>query len=287
MFLVSANVFLSETVIKAFIAIALISLTLPFLGLKMITRRLSNIGDTLAHTSLLGIAIGLASGTLHIYWALIVSVICGVVIELVRTKLSKYAEITLVIVMSFSVALVGILSKYIKSGTSLESYLFGSLYLVKWTDIYLLIPICFLVVLFSILFYRSYLYISYSEDDAKISNIKVKSLNILLIVFTSLVVAVSSSIVGSLIISSLLIIPSVVSLQLFKSYKFIQIGSVVISCLASIFGLIVAVSFSLAVGPTIVIVNLVVLILVLILKRSLLYFEKKKIRNKEKESKEK
>lgn len=287
MFLVSANVFLSETVIKAFIAIALISLTLPFLGLKMITRRLSNIGDTLAHTSLLGIAIGLASGTLPIYWALIVSVICGVVIELVRTKLSKYAEITLVIVMSFSVALVGILSKYIKSGTSLESYLFGSLYLVKWTDIYLLIPICFLVVLFSILFYRSYLYISYSEDDAKISNIKVKSLNILLIVFTSLVVAVSSSIVGSLIISSLLIIPSVVSLQLFKSYKFIQIGSVVISCLASIFGLIVAVCFSLAVGPTIVLVNLVVLILVLILKRSLLYFDKKKIRNKEKESKEK
>lgn len=287
MFLVSANVFLSETVIKAFIAIALISLTLPFLGLKMITRRLSNIGDTLAHTSLLGIAIGLASGTLPIYWALIVSVICGVVIELVRTKLSKYAEITLVIVMSFSVALVGLLSKYIKSGTSLESYLFGSLYLVKWTDIYLLIPICFLVVLFSILFYRSYLYISYSEDDAKISNIKVKSLNILLIVFTSLVVAVSSSIVGSLIISSLLIIPSVVSLQLFKSYKFIQIGSVVISCLASIFGLIVAVCFSLAVGPTIVLVNLVVLILVLILKRSLLYFDKKKIRNKEKESKEK
>ena len=77
---------------RALIAIILLGIILPIIGLNMTTKRLSMIGDTLSHTSLCGIALGLAAGTMPTVWAIGVSIVAGIIIEIVRNHFKKYSD---------------------------------------------------------------------------------------------------------------------------------------------------------------------------------------------------
>lgn len=257
--------FSSQFMVVALVAIILLGITLPILGLNMTTKRMSMIGDTLAHTSLVGIAIGLACGTLPTIWAIVTSITAGLIIELVRNKLSKYAELTLAIVMSGSVGVVGILTSVIK-GNSIEKYLFGSIINISNTDLWILVGLSIFVVLFSIFFYRTNLYISYNQNEAKISGIHVSLMNIINSIVVSTTIAISSSIIGSLLVSSFLVIPVAIGLQLFKGYFQILISSIGISLVNGILGLITSYNLNINLGGTIVVFNIIVLILVLLFK---------------------
>ena len=209
---------------RALIAIILLGIILPIIGLNMTTKRLSMIGDTLSHTSLCGIALGLAAGTMPTVWAIGVSIVAGMIIEIVRNHFKKYSELTLSIVMSTAVGVAGILTSKWASGNKIESYLFGSLITVQWDSIWIIIGVSIITILFNLIFYRTIMYTSYSESEARISGVPVKAMNLINTILVACVVAVASSIIGSLLVSSLLVIPVASSLQLCKSYKFTKIG---------------------------------------------------------------
>lgn len=251
---------------RALIAIVLLATILPMIGLNMTTKRLSMIGDTLAHTSLCGIAIGLAAGTFPTIWAIVVSIIAGVTIEIVRNYFSKYSELILSVVMSAAVGIVGILTSKWASGNSIESYLFGSLLNVDWTSIWMIVGIFVVTLLFNIAFYKMIMYSSYSESEAMIAGVPVKLLNMINTILIAATIAVSSSIIGSLLVSSLLIIPVASSLQLFKSYKMTIISSIVISLASGVSGLCLSYVWDVNTGGTIVLITVVILIAALIYK---------------------
>lgn len=81
---------------RALIAIILLGIILPIIGLNMTTKRLSMIGDTLSHTSLCGIALGLAAGTMPTVWAIGVSIVAGIIIEIVRNHFKKIFRIDII-----------------------------------------------------------------------------------------------------------------------------------------------------------------------------------------------
>lgn len=251
---------------RALIAIILLGIVLPIIGLNMTTKRLSMIGDALSHTSLCGIAIGLAAGTMPIPWAIGISIIAGILIEIVRNKFTKYSEITLSIVMYIAVGIAGILTSKWAAGNRIDSYLFGSLLIVTWNDIWIIIAVFLITLLFNIFFYRMIMYASYSESEAQIAGVPVKFVNMANTILVASVVAVSSSIIGSLLVSSLLVIPVAASLQIFKSYKVTMISGVIFSLVSGIVGLFVSYPLGINTGGTIVLTATIILILAMLFK---------------------
>ncbi|HBR85705.1 MAG TPA: metal ABC transporter permease [Firmicutes bacterium] len=247
------------------VAIIMISFILPLLGVNVTTKRLSMIGDTLSHTALAGIAIGLAVGTggYPIPWAIGVSVISGAVIELVRLKFKQFSELTLAIVMSAAVGFAGIMTTYVK-GNNFEKYLFGSIITVQASDLYIIGALFVLTLLFSIGFYRTNMYIAFSESEARIAHINVKVINMVMILLVASVVAVASNIIGSLIVSSFLALPVACALQVSKSYFQTNIYAVVFSLIPGVVGLIISWPLNWNVGGAIVLLSVAILVMLLI-----------------------
>ncbi len=262
----AGNMFAYPFMWKSLIAIVCLGIALPLMGLNMTTKRFSMIGDALSHTSLLGVALGLLCGILPAGMAVLVSIVCGVVIELIRSRFNRYAELALAIVMSISVGLAGILTKFV-SANSFASYLFGSVSLVTLNDIYAIVPVSVLVVVFSVIFYRANMYASFNPYEARISGLKVRLLAMADTVLTAAVVALSSTIIGSLVVSSLLVIPVATALQLCRSYKGVTIIGILVSLLSGVLGLVLSFPWGTNSGSTIIVVATVFLILAIVYRQ--------------------
>lgn len=261
-FLADSSMFSYPFMWKSLIAVICLGAALPLMGLNMTTKRFSMIGDALSHTSLLGVAIGLLCGVMPTAIAIVTSVVAGVIIELIRGRFSKYAELALAIVMSVSVGIAGILTKYVSS-SEFSAYLFGSVSLVSLSDLWVIIPVSLAVIAFSVIFYRANMYAAFNSYEAKISGLKVRSLAIADTVFTAAAVALASSVIGSLVVSSLLVIPVATALQLCRSYRWTTLVSVGVSLLAGVLGLVISFPWGTNSGATIIVVATAFLILAL------------------------
>ena len=261
-FLASGNMFSYPFMWKSLIAIICLGAALPLMGLNMTTKRFSMIGDALSHTSLLGVAVGLLCGVLPSGMAVLVSVVAGLVIELIRSRFSKYAELALAIVMSVSVGIAGILTKYVSSN-AFSAYLFGSVSLITLKDLYVIIPVSVAIVVFSVVFYRANMYASFNSYEAKIAGLKVRWLAVVDTVFTAAAVALASTIIGSLVVSSLLVIPVATSLQVCKSYRATTLVSVGMGLISGVLGLVISFPWGTNSGATVIVVATVFLLLAL------------------------
>lgn len=250
----------------AFCICILISIMLPLLGAPLVQKRLSMTGDALSHTSLLGVAIGIVSGFNPLIVSIIISVCASVIIELIRRKFNKYSELSVVIVMSFAIGLTAILSKF-SSAATFSSYLFGSIALVTSKDLIIILIVALITILFSVGFYKQIFYSSYNEFQASLDNINVKLLNMCQTILTAVVVAISSKVVGALIVSALMVIPYATSIQLTKSYKGSLIVSIFLSLACSVIGVILSFYADISAGGVMVVASTVILIISLFINK--------------------
>lgn len=267
--------FSSQFMIYALIGIIFVTLLLPLIGINVVTKRMSMIGDVISHTSLCGIAIGLVAGSLPILWAILASVIAGIIIEFVRTKFSKFAEISLAIVMSFAIGLTSILST--NTGNRLESFLFGSILTLDNLDLIVLAIVFAVCAIFFVGFYRTNMFIAYNPQEAVVSKLPIKAIGYLSSVVISASIAVSSAIIGSLLVASLMIIPVACAIQITKSYFKTIIVALVISFLSGFLGLVISYYANIHTGGTIVLIATSVLIITFIVKYGIrVYFKFRK-----------
>lgn len=250
----------------AFVVGIMLSLIIPLVGQTAVLKRLSTKGDALSHTALLGVAIGLVCGTNPLFIAVISCIVASIVIEYIRRKFNKYAELSVAIVMSASIALAAILSNY-SSGNSFNSYLFGSILLIRKVELIFTIIIFILTLVFYIGFYHQIMYITYNETQARLDGVKVGIINILETILTAVIIAVSSKIIGALMVSALMVIPYATSMQLTKSYKKGMIISCILSLISMLVGLTVSYYADLQPGGTIVICSVLFLIIAMIFNR--------------------
>jgi zinc transport system permease protein len=245
--------------VRAFIAGIVIGVVAPLIGTFLVARKYSLIADTLGHISLAGVAIGLLLNINPIITALVCAVIMSLVIDRLRSGKLVSGESALAMLLSGGLALAIVLISLARGfNVDLFSYLFGSITTVKTEDLYLIIPLGILVILTTVFFYRQFLYISFDEEGARVSGIKVTALNILLMVLTAIIVSLSIRIVGSLLIGALIVIPVVTSAQIARSFRSSLVLSIIFSLVAVIVGLFASFYFNLAAGGTIVLVALLI-----------------------------
>ena len=255
-----------DFMIYALIGGILISLICPAIGTFLVLKRYSLMGDTLAHASFAGIALGVATGVDPVLSAIAFTSISGVVIEFLSIFLKKYGDLIMSIILTFSVGIAITLISTGKTKTNINSYLFGSILTITPNDLYIIGILS--IVTFIILFFlfNSLVYITFDEDGAKIAGIKVKVLNYIFILLVSLTISISIKIVGILVISSLIAIPVATSLQLKKGFKQTFIYSIIFGVIDVNLGLVLSFYLDGAPGGFIALSSVAVLILTILSK---------------------
>lgn len=247
------SIFQYDFIIRALEAGLLIGAIAPLIGIFLVLRRYSLIADTLSHVSLAGVALGLLFKVNPLITAIGAATISSVVIDKLRTSKKIYGETALSIFLSGSLA-VAIILIGLARGFSVDifSYLFGSIVTVKDSDLYIISILSIVIVALLGLFFKELIYISFDEESAQVSGIKVKTFNTFFIVLAAAMIAISIPIIGILLISALLVIPTVTALQYKKSFKTTLLIAEIISLFSVLGGLIFSFYLNLSPGGTIV-----------------------------------
>lgn len=261
---------------NAFISGLVIGIIAPLLGVFIVVRRLSLIADALSHVTLAGIAgslylsqsVGMLAVLNPLYLGIVASVTGSLFIERLRRLYKHYEELAIPIIMSAGLGFSAIFISLAEGFSSdLFSYLFGSVSAVSRQDLWIVLIIAVIVIVFLSFFYKELFVLSFDEEYAKASGLPAKWIHILFMMVTALVIAGSMRIVGILLVSSLMTLPVAAAMRIAKGFKQAIIFSVVFGELAVIIGLVSAFYLDLAPGGTIVVTSIVILLLTITWKK--------------------
>ena len=253
---------------RAFLAGIIIAVLASVSGTFVVLRRYSMISETLAHSALVGVAVGLVAGFNPLWMAVIVAVISAWLIEYLRSSFAIYSDAILSILLSGSLAIaIIIVSLGGAFNNSLFSYLFGSILSVTSEDVVTILIFGSISLLLLIAFSRELYFIAYDEEVAKTSGIRVKFLNFLLVTVVAIIIALSIRVVGSLLIGALMVIPTVAALQYRVGFLHTVLISLFIALFSVIAGMTFSFYFSLPSGATIVLCVISIFIVSLVVNK--------------------
>ncbi len=252
---------------RAFLVGILLAIIVPCIGIIVVLKRLSMIGDALSHSSLAGISAGLVFNINPILGALIATLTSAFSIEFIRKKIPRYSEMSIAIIMSAGVGLAGVLSGFVKDSASFNSFLFGSIVAITDFELFMVIGISVLVILVFILLYKELMYIAFDEESARLSGIPVKIVNFIFTILTAFTVSVAARTVGALMVSSMMVVPVACAMRFGKSYKHTVILSILFAIFFTVLGLSLSYYVGLKPGGTIVLIGVVFLIITMIIKK--------------------
>ncbi|MDA0260253.1 MAG: metal ABC transporter permease [Actinobacteria bacterium] len=240
---------------RALLAALVVGLCAPLVGIFLVQRRLSLMGDGLGHIALTGVALGFLLQTNPVATAVIVASIGAIVVELIRAYGKTSGDVALAVLFYGGIAggvlLIGLSSK--RSNVNLLSYLFGSLTTVSKFDIALIVSLALVIFLVTLLLKKSLFALCHDSEFAQVSGIPVKLLSMVLAVMTAVTVTIAMRVVGLLLVSALMIIPVATAQQLSKSFTGTRIMASVIGGIAAVSGVITSFYLDLAPGALIVV----------------------------------
>jgi zinc transport system permease protein len=241
-------------VIRALIVGIALSISTSLLGTFLVLKRYSLIGDGLAHVSFFAVAISLFFNETTSLLAIMILIIASIFIMKLNESGKVYADAAIGLISAFSIAMGTIIIQYIDDVfINIENYLFGSILLVTQQDLILSILVAIVVVSWLLYFYRSLFAMTYEEDFAKVNKVPTTFLNYSLAVLTAVSIYIGIQVVGTLLISSLIIFPTVVAMQFSKSFKSTLTYALIISMINLLGGFVLSISFDWPTGSTIVV----------------------------------
>lgn len=254
---------------RAFLVGIILAIIIPCIGVVIVLKRLSMLGDALSHTSLAGITFGLVFNINPILASVIFCILAALSIEYIRKKISKYGEMSIAIIMSLSVGTAGLLSGFVQNGANFNGFLFGSIVAISDFELKLIVIIGAISMLAFVLLYKEIFYITFNERLARLSGVPVRRINFIFAILTAVAISISARTVGALIVSSMLVIPAACSMQIAGSYKKTIIYSVIFNLLFTVFGIFISFYFGLKPGATIVLISVISFLIIIILKNIL------------------
>lgn len=252
---------------NAFIAGFIISILCPFIGLFIVLRRYSMIGDTLSHSSFAGVAIGLVIGTNPLLTAFLFTSVCALVIESLRTYYKKYAELVMSIVLTLSLGIAIILISSGKASAKVDSFLFGSILTVTKSDIILIAIVGGICLLTLLCLYNKLIYVTFDETGAQTAGINVKLVNYIFTLLIGATISLSIRVLGILVVSSIIVVPVATAMQLKKGFTKTLLLSILFGFLDVMIGLILSYYINSAPGGTIALTSVIMLLLTLTFQR--------------------
>ena len=251
---------------RAFIAGIILGVTVPCIGVVVVLKRLSLMGDALSHTSLAGVAAGLIGGIDPVLGATVACVTAAFGIEAIRRRFPGHAELAIAVIMSTGIGLAGVLSGFVPNAASFTSFLFGSIVTVSDGELMVVAVIgAAVLVLFALLSKELFL-VTLDERAARLAGVRVTAVNTAFILMTALTVSVAARTVGALIVSSMMVVPVACALQLARSWKQVVALSCGIGVSITASGLVASYEYGLKPGGTIVLIGVVALVIVLLAK---------------------
>ncbi|MBC7088180.1 MAG: metal ABC transporter permease [Tissierellales bacterium] len=236
------------------------------LGSFLVLKRYSLIGDGLAHVSFATVSLGLALGISPLFISLPIVILASILIMKLNEKASLNGDASIGMVSSFSIALgVVIASKSQGFNIDVNSYLFGSILAINKLDSYLSVIMSIVMILLVYIFYQDLLAVTFDEEFSKVSGVNTSLTNYMLSILTSITIVLGMRVLGTLLISSLIIFPTISSMQIARSFKSLQIIGVFISVFSMAFGLIFSYILNIPSGPSIVIMNTLVFIVLYVI----------------------
>jgi zinc transport system permease protein len=257
---------------RAFVISIIIAILSSVLSIFVVLKRISLIGDGLAHTAFGGLALGYFLGFLGLVQMWVAGIVVvlgsiGITKAIRSTRISSDAAVAVFLELGLASGIV-LLSISRGFGINLDSLLFGSVLLVNMEQIIAAIMVLIITLTAIFLFYKELVYVTFDETQARASGIKTWFFDYLISVLSGIVVVVSIPIVGVLLISALLVLPALTSIQVTRSFRQTVILSPIIGLTTVIFGLLMSIILDASPGGTIVLTGLVILGTILIVKRT-------------------
>lgn len=251
---------------RAFLVGILLAIITPCIGITIVLKRMSMIGDALSHASLAGVALGLLLGINPVLGAGATCIVAALGIEAIRKKIPRYSEMAISVVMSAGIGLAGVLSGFVQNSANFNSFLFGSIVSISTGELVGVCVISVAVLITLMLCYRELFYMGFDENAARISGVPVRELNFMFTILTALTVSVASRTVGALIVSSMLVVPVACGMQIGKSYKCTLMSAIVVAVATTVAGLVLSYYVGVKPGGTIVLLEVIAFLFLVIFK---------------------
>ena len=242
---------------RALIAGVLVSLCAALLGVSLVLKRYSMIGDGLSHVSFGALAIAVALGVTPLYFSIPV-VILAAFFLLRMASHPRWNSDAAIAVMSASALAIGIIviSQTTGMTTDVDNYMFGSVLAMTEADVVLSVALCIAVLVLFILFYHKLFAVTFDENFSRATGLKVDRYNTLLSILTALTIVLGMRMMGAMLISSLVIFPALTAMRLFKSFRGVVVCAAVTSVACFCAGLVASFTLSTPVGASVVVANL-------------------------------
>ncbi|MDK8790297.1 metal ABC transporter permease [Corynebacterium sp. MSK039] len=231
----------------------MLAIAIPLIGIVMVNRRTSMMGDALSHTSLAGVALGLIAGFPPVAGAIVVAVLGAFAIEGIRSRFPHYGDMATAVTLSAGLGVAVILSDLAPSGRSFDSYLFGSISAVTETDVWLTSVVFALVVATSVVCYGSLLDMVVDPILARLAGNRVGVVNAVFTALAAVTVALAVKVIGALLVVSLMVLPVATALIVARSYSQAFWFSIGASILYTMTGLVISYSVDVRPGGAIVV----------------------------------
>ena len=264
---------------RALITGLAVAVTCSVIGLFLVLRRQSLFGDAISHVAFGGIAIGLFINLYPIWTAFIVSIFGALGITKLRESTKIPPDSAIAVLLTSGLA-VGVVLIGLAGGFTLDlySFLFGSILLVSPQDTLTILVLSAAVLSIISVIYRKLLYVTFDEQQARVSGIQVTNLNYLFIVLASITVITSIRLVGVLLISSLVVIPNITAIMFGKGFKKTLLISFLIAVYSVLGGIIISYYLNLAPGGTIVLMSIATFFATLIAKHSIIAIKRRGVK---------
>lgn len=244
---------------RAIVSGIAISLMCSVIGLFLVLRKQSLFGDALAHAAFGGIAVGLYLGIYPLWTAFVVSVSSALTLTKIKQKFQISSDATVAILLSSGLAMGVILISIAKGFTvDIFSFLFGSILLVSMQNTLLILGICGTILVIILLLYRKMVYTTFSEEQAKVSGIRVEKMNYLFVVIAAITIVSSMQLVGILLTSSLIVVPNVTAILFSRGFKQTAILSMSFAVSSAVIGILSSYVLNVAPGGMIVLISIVI-----------------------------
>ncbi|MBM3241466.1 metal ABC transporter permease [Candidatus Poribacteria bacterium] len=253
---------------KAFFAGSFVGIICASLGLFLVLRKMSLIGDGLSHVSFGAIALGLFFGVYPFYVAVPLVLAASYLILKITEKARIYGDAAIGIVSAVGIA-GGVILASLSRGFNVDlfSYLFGNILAISQLELVISVLLSIIVLALLYFYYWDLFSATFDEEYAKTSGIKTGFINILLALLTALTVVLSVKMVGVMLVSALLILPAVTALQISKGFMTSLLLAVIVSLISVIAGISCSFFLNLPTGATIVMINVLFFIFALIYKK--------------------
>ena len=241
---------------KGLLAGVVIALGSSLTGSFLVLRKNALITDGLSHVTFAAVALALLLGANTLIVSIPLVIAASILISFLGKSANIYNDTAIGLVSAFSLA-AGLILMSLKGGFNFDinSYLFGSILAVENYELIVAGCVSVAALIFMVVYYNDLFLMTFDEDAAKIGGTKIKFINISFTVIQSVIIVIGVKIVGALLMSSMIMFPSVTALQFAKSFKVMSISTVIISIISVIIGIMLSIITNLPAGASIVMTN--------------------------------